>query len=983
MKNHLFIGLGGQGGRSLAELRKVIEHREKDVLELQQKQGVKWNFLSIDSSSDVWDATKDWKNFGKDVSLLSNQKLPLARLNQAGGLSIRPDVAPWIGDQNVIDSYLGGMGAIPGANQRRRFGRLLFANNADQVRQAIRSQVAGLTQAASNQCWFHIFASLAGGTGSGSIVDIVTLIRSQYPNSDPKEGFPIFLHLYVTHDDGAANVGYFYQNQYATLRDINALLCGKLKPNLLGAQEAGTAFSGTDPVNGIALFSSLNDRNVNLPLETQIRIAAESCFERIFAMATGQLKPNTQKALTNEDLVTTFPGEPTKNIERSYRFGSLGMRRWEVPSAKLEEFVALDLVASAISQMLYNHWQEGQGFTDVLTVPAEGKSAALCDGLLKQLAERLLSSSRETLNDQLEQGIGELLQGFLRLPADERNLEALEAQFRTYYSTNFLSGGATQYLQGVATRRNGLVAELIVQIDDFLTRAWKDSASPIGLTQISTVIESFSAVLRERITASSGFDEQLKTLNAKRSARKAEWLKLTPLSRLFGKDSALVTKHVENLQNEYAAKFISSCHEQDIELQRAVLAKINELSLHYRVAVELLNEFKAEAEKERDEIFSELQRMQNSDGANLYVFELPALDKFRNHLRQHQGHQEHSSLDLRGKVVPEGFRLSRFHFANTNGTLSQIREVIDNDFHQAAAGQVRSVHQQSVAAGVIAPVLNASLLDRLQSHFSRNPGLLATEAKAFIDQAASSLHLDMGQIQPAVLIGGGVGVSQMPKRVMVLGIPSHPFSGQIKTAFEQAISAKDLHYVTDIYEHNDVTQLRLLVMDYWMAARFSTTVVALAASYRVTATQNAQNNLLYFCNIDTSGQKGLRPDLLLPPSGIMKLRLEAALWLGQKLSPQSIIVDQNGVFLQEGSNPERVGSTVDDVMSVAAIPLMYRVDTLLKDSIGRLSEGEKAAVLSELKAEDQRRRHSGVLTSPEFQKWIALYEQISVFLEPQ
>jgi hypothetical protein len=66
MKNHLFVGWGGQGGRSLAQLRKVLEERAKDVEKL-RRSGVKWDFLSIDSARDIWDCTKGRKYFGKDV----------------------------------------------------------------------------------------------------------------------------------------------------------------------------------------------------------------------------------------------------------------------------------------------------------------------------------------------------------------------------------------------------------------------------------------------------------------------------------------------------------------------------------------------------------------------------------------------------------------------------------------------------------------------------------------------------------------------------------------------------------------------------------------------------------------------------------------------------------------------------------------------------------------------------------------------------
>ncbi|RYD59598.1 MAG: hypothetical protein EOP83_20580, partial [Verrucomicrobiaceae bacterium] len=66
MRNHLFIGLGGQGGKSIAELRKVFAQRESDAKSLAER-GVKWDFLYIDSSRDVSNNRTNWTHFGKSL----------------------------------------------------------------------------------------------------------------------------------------------------------------------------------------------------------------------------------------------------------------------------------------------------------------------------------------------------------------------------------------------------------------------------------------------------------------------------------------------------------------------------------------------------------------------------------------------------------------------------------------------------------------------------------------------------------------------------------------------------------------------------------------------------------------------------------------------------------------------------------------------------------------------------------------------------
>ena len=239
MKNHLFIGLGGQGGKSVAELKKIFVQREIDMKTL-GKNGINWDFLYMDSSGDVLRERKNWNYFGKSLKLDPDSFLSLKDSNDSidpKAMALKADVAPWIGDPAIVDGFLGTTQSIQGANQRRRFGRLLFERKASSIMSAVEAKTNKLTANGANQCAFHIFASLAGGTGSGGIVDMVTLLRAKYNNANVDDGFPIFLYLYVTSEDYEdAQVGCFHQNQYATLRDLNALACGRRKTTLLGSR---------------------------------------------------------------------------------------------------------------------------------------------------------------------------------------------------------------------------------------------------------------------------------------------------------------------------------------------------------------------------------------------------------------------------------------------------------------------------------------------------------------------------------------------------------------------------------------------------------------------------------------------------------------------------------------------------------------------------------------------------------------------------
>src|SRR5262249_9224527 len=161
-------------------------------------------------------------------------------------------------------------------------------------------------------------------------------------------------------------------------------------------------------------------------------------------------------------------------------------------------------------------------------------------------------------------------------------------------------------------------------------------------------------------------------------------------------------------------------------------------------------------------------------------------------------------------------------------------------------------------------------------------------------------------------------VTTMPKRLFLLGVPRHSFSEKIKSAFRSAAPGGS-RYELALYQHDEPAQIRLLISDYWMAARFATVAHGLKAHYANTGTGDAGQTVKYFANIDPEGEADKRADIFVPSAESMRERLEAELWIGERLDPPNVKEDLNGLFLithsTEGSTPERIDGNASEFLT--------------------------------------------------------------------
>ena len=377
MANHLLIGLGGTGGKVLRELRKRIyeEYRSNEP------EGVFLGYLYLDSSpADLNDRT-GWKVMGKSVHLGDAQKVNINGISTTtlGTLSTSPGLHCFINDKDkqLIDQHMGPLITAGIGGQRRRLGRMLIANNlADKNNkenfvQKLQAAVRKLQQASEdNNVTFHICAGLAGGTGSGSIVDVLAQIRKMYPYQESTHSFKIRLFVYMPEINMVHpnfDNGFYQANGYAALSELNAISVGKYAPyDVTGEKDVYTQqvqrlMQNQESFEVCYIYTNVNEDGKILDLGLKLpRSVADFLFQTVVVSSnkSGQMA----RLIGCENDGAGPEHDLSGELTRSRKFMSFGIARVEYPETEIDEFVTYNYAVQATRQLTYNLWQEGLGY---------------------------------------------------------------------------------------------------------------------------------------------------------------------------------------------------------------------------------------------------------------------------------------------------------------------------------------------------------------------------------------------------------------------------------------------------------------------------------------------------------------------------------------------------------------------------------------------------------------------------------------------
>lgn len=533
MANHLIIGLGGTGGNILKAFQKRFKARYGDG----NPENTRVNYLYVDSSEADLNAspfTVDQK-----VNIHGMKGDILAHLNEY------PSMKAFISDEDrtylkeddqvgmIIDTGIGG--------QRRRFGRMLIANNVmsdplNGFSAILRDRIHYMSNNAQGPgvLTIHICAGLAGGTGSGSIIDAIAQLHKILGLMNGV--FEVFLYLYVPEVlvPASHDAGYYHANGYAALREINALALKYYHPTDIGGEidyNTGKVLRLLGGANDRAfkqayLFSDRNQMNYTLPKGTLLPAAVgDFLFQRIVASEISvdpALSTRLDRVINSENNNGPAEQNAAGINARSRDFMSFGITRIVYPEAKIKIFSQEKSGAASLSGLMYNHWVNGLGYqsqSDEIAgagVEAEINLPATQDRL--RLTLEYLTLQKPVPGFEGADGWSGFTSYWDKLCTDFYNL-ILETQpdrhkwasdFDTYCSTeymeNFRSAGVDGFFTMYKKEKNvnGYAACLMKHIENLYFKEWislkhhLDEDKPMSLQKVRLYISELKKFVERK-----------------------------------------------------------------------------------------------------------------------------------------------------------------------------------------------------------------------------------------------------------------------------------------------------------------------------------------------------------------------------------------------------------------------------------------------------------------------------------------------------
>ena len=589
MENHLIIGLGGTGGRVLAALRKLMFERfNGDV-----KPKDMWiDYLYVDSSEQDL-KMKDpaqWSVMGKSISLSEDSvvRIPAANLRDyVDNKSRFKYLAPWLGNsedwKNIINDPKIGEGA---AGQKRRLGRLLFANGSPEFNKIVGVKARNLSyNPDGRKITYHVVAGLAGGTGSGSIIDVIAQLRKQFPDQANNK-IVLYLLLPEEHPNPEwASTNNYKSNGYVALTELNALDMGAFKPWNLSERDYDVERLNLDlPFYSAYLVTDTNRVDVRFDVNKVIpSTIAELIYQKTVGVALSDRKLGegaTESAahFFNNVEKGENPNYSDYDSPHCYKFNGFGIKRLAIPEQEIKEFCGYSFAYQAAMKMLYNNLSRESGY--VAEAPVNDDYAFVTSREQKQkwcISREHLCLSVPILPDHKKEGWLPIadeygkVETFCReiLATDEighnDKLVAIRNKTKRFFDKDFRpiaedgqNGVVTFYEKKLKFGREAIVAKIAEKINADLFQLWMNGEK--SLNQLSMIVQTLFKYFEEEKTGliklSATADDEIKRRDAVMKRINEDWCTMSTGRKLFSNIG------LNNSKDELSSQFTKAVKEK-------------------------------------------------------------------------------------------------------------------------------------------------------------------------------------------------------------------------------------------------------------------------------------------------------------------------------------------------------------------------------------------------------------------------------------
>lgn len=892
--NHLMIGLGGTGGRVLRAMRKSMYRAFRD----RQPDTAVIDYLFVDSDPKSFvDGDPSWTVLGRSIQLPKRSQLLIAQANLnaiVDDLNAHPNLKPWIGDRAAWGEILASLNIDSAGGQKRRLGRFLFAMSARRFRDAVTQVVQDMQQqgSRSTDVTFHVFCGLAGGTGSGSVVDVVAQLRAMYP--DPRQRIVLYLYLPDLNPPAKWNTGNYHANAYAALLELNAMGAGAWAPFDVVSGGGPVKNPGGFWYNGAYVFTDDNDHGYRAAIDRDLPdILADFVFQKVVVAR----KVNWDGLVRMENSENgdaspeTSPG--SKVGQRSVRFLSFGVRRIAFPEEAIRESLTYDFEVQALRQLAFNNWQDGVGYLEVAKPRADAEFVAdrqkredwrLTDDhlrLQRPIIDTEGSKRWRSFTEEWEAWETHYV-GLAQQTDRPRWLNELKTLFQAAWSQNFRGSGVPQFYQAAGRDRKNLAKTIRNIIEQSLFEDWRNGVRSIS--DNGRVVDALLADLEERLTLIGDFaskrDASADDLDRQFSEIERHWneFRLVPGSR-----EREMTRAGFLLREQYTARTLAEAARFSRSLMEELRSELTDLKSSIDTAEQVVSEA-------ADRAMKRVQARQGSIGTSsatqpsyvTTVGDVAMVEKTRRKLVLSEEEQRTHTAKLRQKILEALGSQPTFSLFSRRLAESDVQ----NALVAASAEDVASAHQRLVTEKS-ERVIGVSVIDKLRDQWGDDQERIDREAAALARGAGRFINFDEAEVNKSF-----PGRPLVPRGVESFAVilPAPPeqkdFVDKLERAFKNARSGGDVDFIRSDDPSGDIALVTLVNL---FPLRFARVVRGLRDRYTDRLAEGKTRAVL---EVHIEGDGSQFPDLFIADRAQVGARLRPALLVGLALGAVTTVRSQ-------------------------------------------------------------------------------------------
>ncbi len=783
----------------------------------------------------------------------------------------------------IWGEILTGLNIDAAGGQKRRLGRFLFAMSARRFRDSVVSIVRDMQSRGerSTELTIHIFCGLAGGTGSGSVIDAVAQLRVLYP--DPRTRIIVYAYLPDLNPPNRWNTGNYHANAYAALLELNAMSVGAWAPfDVLGG---GGPVQNPDALwfNGCYVFSDENAQGYRAAVDKDLPdLLAEFVYNK--TVVARQVNWQQLTSMENSENGDAAPEKTTASGQgqRSLRFMSFGIRSVAFPEETIREFLSYDFVMQSLNQLRFNNWQDGFGYleqprpradAEFVADPKQRESWRLTDDYLR-LSRPIIDIDSTKRWTGYDEEWKEWQNHYLRLAQQGDKLKWLNELiklFQNTWATGFRGLGVEAFFKTADRDRRNYALSIRNRVEETLFETWRTGSR--SLSECGRIVDALIEDLTIRYSRVDDWiqkrAEASKLLQAQFADVEKRWgqLRLLPGTRERELDSASFL-----LREDYTARTLAESGRFAKRLMEELLTQLQDLRAAVSAAENAIalvtDQAKAIVEARRPGRAATAQQ----EGSYVTALETAGqVEAVRRKLTLNEDEMRTHTATVRARIATALGQQTSFSAFTRRFNEADIRNIlIATSEEDVASAHQRLVTQRSER------VVGVSVIDKLRDQWGDNSDRINRETLQLVQSAGRFVVFDEAE-QNRSFPGRHGGPRAVESFAVMMPMPAEheSFVKLLQAGFRNARAGGDVTFISSGERANSLTLVSLVNL---FPLRFVRLIRALKARYDERLQGQGRERAIL--EIHTEGGPDTFPDLYVLARASLATKFRPLLLLG-------------------------------------------------------------------------------------------------------